>query len=70
MGPPALLPIRKEGVLRMFLLPLESTALVGFEPVTFGSSGKHINNYTTKATFTLLHMKYIDFGGWCNISGR
>jgi hypothetical protein len=26
-------------------------ALAGFETATFGSSGKHTNHYTTKATF-------------------
>jgi hypothetical protein len=36
---PALLPIREEGVLRIFI------ALAGFK-----SSGKHTNHYTTKAT--------------------
>jgi hypothetical protein len=25
-------------------------ALAGFDPVTFGSSGKHTNHYTTEAT--------------------
>jgi hypothetical protein len=31
-------------VLRIFI------ALAGFEPATFGSSGKHTNHYTTKET--------------------
>jgi hypothetical protein len=48
MGNPALLPIREEGVLRIFI------ALAGFEPAIFGSSGKHINHHTTKATNKLL----------------
>jgi hypothetical protein len=34
----------KEDVLRIFI------ALAGFEPATFGSSGKHTNHYTTEAT--------------------
>jgi hypothetical protein len=33
-----------------FLSPLKSIALAGFEPTTFGSNGKHTNNYTTKAS--------------------
>jgi hypothetical protein len=34
-----------------FLSPFKkSIALAGFEPATFGSSGKHTNHYTTKAT--------------------
>jgi hypothetical protein len=45
---PALIPIRPVGVLRI-LSPLKSIALAGFEPATFGSSGKHTNHYTTKA---------------------
>jgi hypothetical protein len=28
----------------------KSIALAGFEPATFGSSGKHTNHYTSKAT--------------------
>jgi hypothetical protein len=38
---PALLSIREEGVLRIF---------IGFEPATFGSSGRYTNHYTIKAT--------------------
>jgi hypothetical protein len=41
---PALFPIRKGGVMRIF------NALAGFEPATVGSSGKHTNRYTTEAT--------------------
>jgi hypothetical protein len=47
---PALLPIQKEGVLRILSL------LARFEPTTFGSSGKHTNHYTTKVTLT--HLSY------------
>jgi hypothetical protein len=47
---PALFPIRQEGVLRIFIALKKSIALAGFEPATFGSSGKHTNHYTTKAT--------------------
>jgi hypothetical protein len=36
-------------VLRIFIALKKSIALVGFEPATFGSSGKHTNYYTTKA---------------------
>jgi hypothetical protein len=49
MGPLALLPIRKERELRIFIA-LKIIALAGLEPATFGSSGKHTNHYTTKAT--------------------
>jgi hypothetical protein len=38
----------KEGVLRIFIALKKSIALAKFEPVTFGSSGKHNNHYTTK----------------------
>jgi hypothetical protein len=44
MGPPALLPIRKECVLWIFI------ALARLEPKNFGSSDKYTNHYTTKAT--------------------
>jgi hypothetical protein len=37
-------------VLRIF-----SIALAGFEPATFGSSGKHTNHYTIKATYIPSH---------------
>jgi hypothetical protein len=47
---PALLPIREEGVLRIFIALKKSMALSGFEPANFGSSGKHTNHCTTKAT--------------------
>jgi hypothetical protein len=33
-----------------FYRALKSTALAGFEPDTFGPSGKHTNHYTTEAT--------------------
>jgi hypothetical protein len=47
MGPPALLPIRKEGVLRIFI------SLTNPSPWPV-SSGKHTNHYTTKATFRVV----------------
>jgi hypothetical protein len=47
---PALLPMWKEGVLRIFIALKTSITLARFEPATFGSSGKHTNHYTTKAT--------------------
>jgi hypothetical protein len=50
MGPPALLLIRKEVVVRIFIAIKKSIAFAEFEPANFGSSGKHINHYTTKAT--------------------
>jgi hypothetical protein len=49
MGPPALLPIRKEGSCR-FLLPLKIYRLGQFKPATCESSGKNTNHYITKAT--------------------
>jgi hypothetical protein len=53
MGPTALLPIRGK-VCCGFLLPLKIHRLCRFEPATFGSSGKHTNHYTTKATSYVL----------------
>jgi hypothetical protein len=47
---PALLPIREEGVLRIFIALKISFALAGFEPATFGSGGNHTNHYITKVT--------------------
>jgi hypothetical protein len=37
-------------VLRIFIALKETIVLAGFEHATFGSSGKHTNHYTTKAT--------------------
>jgi hypothetical protein len=37
-------------VLWIFYRPKKSIALAGFEPATFGSSGKHTNHYTTMGT--------------------
>jgi hypothetical protein len=47
---PALLPIREEGVLRIFIALKNPSPWPGFEPTTFGSSGQHINHYTTMVT--------------------
>jgi hypothetical protein len=47
---PALLPILKEGVLRIVIALKNPSPLTGFEPATFGFNGKHTNHYTTKAT--------------------
>jgi hypothetical protein len=47
---PALLPIREEGVLRIFIALKNPSSWPGFEPATFGSSDQHTNHYTTKAT--------------------
>jgi hypothetical protein len=47
---PALLPIREEGVLRIFNALKNQSPWRGFEPASFGSSGQHTNHYTTKAT--------------------
>jgi hypothetical protein len=51
MGPSRFTSIRKEGVLPIFIALIKSIALAGFETATFGSSGKHTNHYTTKATY-------------------
>jgi hypothetical protein len=47
---PDLLPIREEGVLRIFIAFKNPSSWLGFEPATFGSSGQHTNHYTTKTT--------------------
>jgi hypothetical protein len=47
---PALLPIREEGVLRIFIALKNPSPWPCFEPATFGSSGQHTNHYTSKAT--------------------
>jgi hypothetical protein len=47
---PALLPIREEGVLRIFITLKNPSPWLDFEAATFGSSGQHTNHYTTKAT--------------------
>jgi hypothetical protein len=39
----------KEGVLRIFIA-LKKSIASDFDPATLGSSGKHINHYTTEAT--------------------
>jgi hypothetical protein len=39
-------------VLWIFITLKRSIALAGFEPATFGSSGKHTNHYTTKVTWS------------------
>jgi hypothetical protein len=54
---PALLPIRDEGVLRIFIALKNSSPWPGFQPATFGSSGQHTNHYITKATFNELKFK-------------
>jgi hypothetical protein len=55
-----LLPIREKGVLRIFIALKKSIALAGFQPATLGSSGKHTNRYTTKATFTTVENTYAE----------
>jgi hypothetical protein len=47
---PALLPIREESVLRIFIALKYPSPWPGFKPATFASSGQHTNHYTTKAT--------------------
>jgi hypothetical protein len=55
MGPSRFTSHPKESVLRIFIALKKSVALAGFDPATFGSSGKHTNHYTTKATNSQLH---------------
>jgi hypothetical protein len=50
---PALLPIREEGVLRIFIALKNPSPWPAFEPATFGSSGQHTNHYTTKVTILM-----------------
>jgi hypothetical protein len=52
MGLAALLRIREEGVLRIFIALKNPIAFAGLELTTFVSSDKHINHYTTKVTAT------------------
>jgi hypothetical protein len=44
-----------------FLSPCKSVALAGFEPATFGSSGKHTSYYTTKATVQCISSFILNF---------
>jgi hypothetical protein len=46
----ALLSIRGEGVLRIFIALKSPSPWPGFEPATFGSSGQHTNHYAIKGT--------------------
>jgi hypothetical protein len=39
-----------EGVLRIFIALKNPSPWPGFEPATFGSSGKHTDHNTTEAT--------------------
>jgi hypothetical protein len=49
MGPTALLPFEKEGVLRVFFFALKNpTALAEFEPANFGSKGQHATSRPPK----------------------
>jgi hypothetical protein len=41
-------------VLRIFIVLKNPSPWPGFEPASFGSSGKHTNHYTTKATSFLV----------------
>jgi hypothetical protein len=47
MGLTALFPLRRKACCG-FLSPIKSIASAGFEPVNFGSNGKHANHYTTE----------------------
>jgi hypothetical protein len=52
MGPSRLTSHPKGRCAADFYRPQKSIALAGFESATFGSSGKHTNHYTTKATIS------------------
>jgi hypothetical protein len=58
MGPPAYFP-SKGRCAADFYYSQKSIALAGFELATFGSSGKHINHYTTEATVLVWHLESI-----------
>jgi hypothetical protein len=45
-----ILPIREEGVLRIFIALKNPSPWLGFEPTNFGSIRQHTNHYTTKVT--------------------
>jgi hypothetical protein len=47
---PTLLPIREEGVLRIFITLKNPSPWPGFEPANFGSRGQRTNHHTTNAT--------------------
>jgi hypothetical protein len=47
---PALLPIREEGILQIFIALKNPSPWPGFETSTFGSCGQHTNHYTIKVT--------------------
>jgi hypothetical protein len=53
MGPSRFTSHPKEVVLRIFIALKSPSPWPGFEPVAFGSSGKHTNHYTTEATFQM-----------------
>jgi hypothetical protein len=59
MGPSGFTSHPTEGVLRIFIALKKSIALAGLERATFGSSSKHINHYTTKATGRRISPKYV-----------
>jgi hypothetical protein len=62
MGPSRLLPVREDGVLRIFIALKNPSPWPGFEPATFGSSGKHTSHYTTKTTVCkLTGFKFMSF---------
>jgi hypothetical protein len=53
VGPPALLPIREEGMLRIFIALKNSIPSAGFELATLGSSGKNITETTQELVVTV-----------------
>jgi hypothetical protein len=59
---PALLLIREEGVLLIFIALKNMSPWPGFEPAIFGSSGQQTNHYTTTATKKIqIPQRKIDF---------
>jgi hypothetical protein len=50
MGRPALLPLRKKGVLRIFIALKIPSLSAWSEAAKLGSNSKYTNHYTTEAT--------------------
>jgi hypothetical protein len=67
MGPPALLPIREEGVLLIFIA-LKVHRLGRVRTRNLGFSGKHTNNYTTSEFHVLVCFKQLVLENWLIVS--
>jgi hypothetical protein len=64
---PALLPIREEGVLRIFIALKNPSPWLGSNPATFGSSGNHTNHYTTKANAQEVSRQPVTAEAWVRV---